>query len=274
MRVAALMLAVSMVAGCQELKVEAPMGDDAAIKRDLESLATARVFFGHQSVGMDIIEGVRDLASKTGVTGITVVQIGKDSLPDGPYLAHTFVGENDKPDRKCDDFGTTVKDLSAKGLDVAVLKFCYADIRNTRNIAEMFDYYKQTLASLEREFPSVAFVHTTVPVTMRSVWWKRTARAVLGKEDPWDVGSTNRYEYNERVLAEYRGAPLIDIARIESTRPDGSRATFEYRGKPAFELLEELTYDGGHLNEVGRQVVAREFIRVLADVVRNRGVGR
>lgn len=274
MRLAVMLLAVSMAVGCQESKVEAPMGDDAAIKRDLESLATARVFFGHQSVGMDIIEGVRDLASKTGVTGITVVQVGKDSLPDGSYLAHAFVGENDKPDRKCDDFHAMVKDLSAKGLDVAVLKFCYADIRNTRNIAEMFDYYKQTLASLEKEFPSVAFVHTTVPVTRRSVWWKRTARAVLGKEDPWDVGSTNRYEYNERVHSEYRGTPLIDIARVESTRPDGSRATFEYKGKPAFELLEELTYDGGHLNEVGRQVVAREFIRVLADVVRNRGVQR
>jgi hypothetical protein len=103
----------------------------------------------------------------------------------------------------------------------------------------------------------------TVPVTARSVWWKRLARSILGKTDPWDMSAVKRYRFNE-VLAERVGqGHLFDLARIESTLPDGSQLTFEYKGEKGVSINDAYTDDGGHLNELGRAVVAKALVHFV-----------
>jgi hypothetical protein len=244
---------------------------DESLRADLEAVASARIFFGHQSVGHDIMAGVADLDSAAGVRALSIVTVGREPLQGGGVFAHRPIGENGDPAGKCEDFARVLDRYAADTIDIAILKFCYADIRHTRNIEEMFDSYKRSMDSLRSRYPSVTFVHVTVPVTMRSDWWKRVGRMAMGKDDEWDMGSTNRYLFNQRMLATYGNEPFFDLAAVESTRPDGTRDSFTYRGKQGLALLPEYTYDGGHLNERGRRVVAREFIRVIAGVVRSRG---
>jgi hypothetical protein len=243
---------------------------DDRLRTDISFLAVKRIFFGHQSVGFDIVNGVKDLAAMAEVPGMRIVEADDSARGDGPFFAHSFVGENGAPDAKCDDFVSTVSDVLGDSLDLAMMKFCYADIRSDRDVEAMFEHYQSTMERLIAEHPSVTFVHITVPVTMRSAWWKRLARSVLGKEDPWDISSTKQYEFNQMMRAAFGGRPMFDLAQIGSTSPDGARAEFEYRGKPANELIAAYTYDGGHLNEYGRKVVARAFIHTLADILRSR----
>jgi hypothetical protein len=61
--------------------------------------------------------------------------------------------------------------------------------------------------------------------------------------------------------------PILDIAAIESTKPDGSRQSFELDGVTYFSMVPEYTTDGGHLNEIGRKIVAEQFVAAVGKFV-------
>lgn len=244
--------------------------DDASLKRDLDLIAGHRIFFGHQSVGVDIVQGLMDLKTGTGASGLTLVTLGQAEVPDGPYFADALVGRNSEPDSKCDMFGNVVGTLAADSLDVALMKFCYVDIKGHTDVQAMFRYYETTMDDLVQKYPRTTFVHVTVPVTERTSWWRRTAKQVLGREDEWDIASLKRSEFNAMLLKRYQGEPVFDLAAIESTYPDGTRSKFESDGKEALTLVSAYTRDGGHLNEHGRKLVARELVRTLAEIIRKR----
>jgi lysophospholipase L1-like esterase len=74
-----------------------------------------------------------------------------------------------------------------------------------------------------------------------------------------------RAQYNTLLRRAYAGRePLFDLARIESTAPDGHAVTVEWNASVAPAMASAYTDDGGHLNEQGRDVAARALIRVLA----------
>ncbi len=69
------------------------------------------------------------------------------------------------------------------------------------------------------------------------------------------------------VLGAFGNEPVFDIARIESTRPDGSRESFSDGGKEYFGLTPAYTNDGGHLNATGQKKVASHLATFLAEVL-------
>jgi hypothetical protein len=243
------------------------------LSEDLRVLENKRIFFGHQSVGVDIMQGVRELSREQDNGRLNVVALTDTVEPSGDaFFAEGYVGKNSEPNTKCDAFDALVSKLVADSLDIALMKFCYVDIKASTNVEEMFNYYVSTMEGLKRKFPNVTFVHVTVPVTERSAAWRRLVKWVIGKEDVWDVASVKRTEFNTLVLRRYKEETIFDLAAIESTFPDGSRKSFEYGGKVAYSLISDYTRDGGHLNELGRRVVARALIRTLAGVVRKQNV--
>ena len=81
------------------------------------------------------------------------------------------------------------------------------------------------------------------------------------------MGNTLRRDYNELLRQQYSSEPIYDIATCESTRPDGTRSSFSSDGKVVYTLASEYTDDGGHLNRLGREVSAKEFIRVIGETM-------
>ena len=71
---------------------------------------------------------------------------------------------------------------------------------------------------------------------------------------------------NVDLLREaYEGKePLFDIAGIESVGPGGERESFDVKGKSFPALVPAYTDDGGHLNALGRKVVAEKLLVFLA----------
>ena len=67
---------------------------------------------------------------------------------------------------------------------------------------------------------------------------------------------------------EYEGkVPLFDIAKIESTFPDGTRCSFTKDGKTYYSMVSEYTSDGGgHLNATGRKKFAEQLLILLAQL--------
>jgi len=91
---------------------------------------------------------------------------------------------------------------------------------------------------------------------------------LIGKEHIWEYADNiKRNEFNDLIRQEYGDSRrLFDIARAESTYLDGNRETFEKDGERYEALVPIFTNDGGHLNEMGRKVVAAHMLRVIADI--------
>jgi lysophospholipase L1-like esterase len=90
---------------------------------------------------------------------------------------------------------------------------------------------------------------------------------MLGRAPYGVLENLRREEYNDLLRQTYAGhAPLFDLARLESTDPNGEKTTAAWKGHLVPALAPLYTDDGGHLNALGRQLAAREFVAVLAAI--------
>ena len=92
-------------------------------------------------------------------------------------------------------------------------------------------------------------------------WLKR----LFGRAPYGTVENLRREEYNALLRAAYQGRePIFDLARLESTAPDGAAVTVQWQGRAAPAMDPAYSDDGGHLNATGRLRAARELVSVLA----------
>lgn len=234
---------------------------DPSLRADLVRVARERIYFGHQSVGANLLQGVQELSADAGVP-VRIVRAERASEVPAATFGHTFVPENGQPLEKLASFRTA---LGSASVDIALVKFCYVDIRGDTDVKALFHRYRQTIAELRRTNPRTTFVHVTLPLTTVQTGFKALAKRLLGRAPYGTIENVRREQYNRLLREAYAGRePLFDLARIESTAPDGSPVRFEWHGVLAPALSPAYTGDGGHLNAEGRRRAARELIAVLA----------
>jgi hypothetical protein len=266
---------VLLVTGCnnsqnQEQKSKImnsiPSISDTTIKA-LQTVGNSQIFFGHQSVGANVLNGMQSLAKKTGQE-VNIEKIGSKPLNTQNVFAHSNIGENTDPKAKIDDFANQIRNLGEFNPEVAFMKFCYVDFTADSNIQEVFNYYRNTMETLKKERPDITFVHLTVPLSSKSYTIKSRVKEIIGRRS-WndDVTNAKRGEFNNLVLETFSSEPVFDIARIESTYPDGSRESFVKDKKTFYRMVPEYTTDGGHLNALGQQLIAKKMVEFLSEVI-------
>jgi hypothetical protein len=270
-----LAIAVAGLGGCRQqtqTKAEEPVSMDQ-VKADLQVISNARVFFGHHSVGNNILKGIRDLAEKAGVP-LRVEEItAAGPVPAGPGLFHGQVGENLDPDGKMADFAAVLGPPGEARFDVATFKFCYVDLdegSRERSPGKLFDRYKSQMSTIEGAHPGVKVLHATMPLMAEPPGKKTRLKRMLGLSTVTDAANIDRNEFNRLAREEYEGSDLLDVARFEATRPDGSLAGFSSGGREMEMLALEYTSDGGHLNAQGQARVAAAFLHRIAEALRAR----
>ncbi len=237
-----LVLAIGAQAG-------AAAATDSSLHRQLERVAAERIFFAHQSVGQNLLDGLGRLADAQGVP---------------LRIQDMRIAENGDPLLKLRNFERAV-DERAGALDVAMLKFCYVDIGEDTDVAALFEQYRATLRRLQVRHPGLTFVHVTVPLTVAQDGVKALAKRLLGRHPYGTVENLKREEYNALLRAAYLGRePLFDLARVESAGPDGRPVSVTWKGRSAPALAPQYSADGAHLNAAGSAAGARELVRVLA----------
>jgi hypothetical protein len=241
------------------------------IQDNLTIVNEAKILLGHQSVGENVLYGIKELTSTSSGQSLRILRLDECGAESGGFLAGVRIGNNGNPAFKCADFLRITRSFPDRGLDIAAMKFCYADFTRETNVPELFQLYRRTLDSVRSVSPNLLIVHCTVPLTARTSLWKRLAKWILGRPDFSDGGNILRNQYNELLLREYKGEPLFDISTCESTLLDGKRSYFEKDGKVIYTLAPEYSDDGGHLNRLGRKVVAEEFLRVVAQALVSKG---
>jgi len=235
-----------------------------------EALAQKRVFFGHQSVGDNIIQGMNELMDEHNVLRINIERTKRLACFEKGVFAHFSIGKNENPAAKIQDFEQILRSGIGEKADIAFFKFCFVDIASGTDIQKVFSDYARTMGSLKTAYPRVIFVHVTVPLLRKEKSSpKAWLRKLLGKADGFFANEHNvqRNEYNQLIMKKYAGKePIFDLAGVESTYPDGTRQTFAEGGKTYYSLVPEYTEDGGHLNELGRKRVAEQFLIFLARI--------
>ncbi len=245
--------------------------DAAVIPRDiprasLEKLAQKRIYFGHQSVGYDIVEGLAALGRERPDLRLEIVEARSPDALRGPAFAHSPNGRNREPFSKISDFADTLErgGLGAR-TDIALFKFCYVDFRPGTDVEKVFGEYRSTMARLRRTFPRVKFVHVTSPLTVVQSGPKAFVKRLLGRMPYGAEANIVRERFNALMRAEYAGRePLFDLAAVESTRAGGRAAIFEDGGTSYRALAGEYASDGEHLNALGARRAAAHLLETLA----------
>jgi len=231
-----------------------------------ETLAQKKVFFGHKSVGVNIIEGLREVMVLRPAVKLNILETASPDDFSRPVFAHALVGTNKDPGSKIRRFREIMDGGVGRSVDIAFYKLCFVDIDHTTDIEAHFKEYTDSLAGLKAAYPDVDFVTVTVPLISRPVGIKARLKKILGRL-PWDeADNVKRNIYNDMLRERFKGS-LFDLAAIESRIEGTRKATFERNGR-SYELLQEsYTSDGGHLNATGGQIVALELLSFLAERV-------
>ncbi len=237
------------------------------IKSDFHTLQAHRIYFGHQSVGGNIINGVNELNTQAGVDGIFITNWDENSRLPKSFFAESRIGKNSDPKSKCDAFEKLLTDSLGDNVDIALMKFCYVDFSPQTNVREVFNQYSEMINRVKSRFPGLTIVHVTTPLSSGSGFLKHWLKVLLKGKDANQLENIKRNEYNRLLAENFENDPIFDLAQLESTYPDGQRSYFEKDGQTYYQLVDQYTDDGGHLNKEGRLRAAAAFIHTLANAV-------
>jgi len=263
------LLVFLILVGC---KIQAGEGQEARAmnsldqigRDDWQGMSSTVVFFGHQSVGSDILAGMEFLLEKSGQQDFRIATMSQfEQDGQSATLVHARIGRNTRPETKMEEF-SAIMDRHGHDVNAALFKFCYVDIGQETDIDSLFSQYMALMEDLASRYPKLKLLHCTVPLTSRQTGVKAWIKKLMQRPVRGYADNMARHEINERLRKAFDQDTVFDLAHWESTYPDGSRSYFTRNNTRYYSLIREYTSDGGHLNEQGREFVAERFLLFLA----------
>jgi hypothetical protein len=238
---------------------------DPEISKKITIISQNNIYFGHRSVGQNIIEGLTKINSEYGNNEIKIKELQNISDYKGNYFIHSNIGNNGDPKSKFKEFAKII-DNSAN-INIAMMKLCFVDFNKNTDVMDIFNSYTSMIDSLQNKFPSITFLHFTVPLKSQPSWANKIKDIIKNreKEDPRE--NLKRNEYNELILSKYSKDYIFDLAGAESTYPDGKREFMMVDDKISYTLINNYSTDGGHLNVEGQQIITTKLINKIYKVL-------
>lgn len=248
-----------IIAGCNDTNnYEKDLKNEKMLNSEIfNPLRGKSVYFGHRSVGSNIIGGMESIISRDkDLSFIKIITPDEYLMTDNRgndstfYFIHSGIGKNGFPDSKIADFISKLDTL--RNIDAAFLKFCYIDINRNTDVNLLYSNYTTNFQSLEKKYDSIKFVYFTSPLTIRRSFHIRFIKAFIGKPDD----NNNRNKFNQ-LLRETDNVRIFDLAHHEShLEGDVRELNREF-------LLQEYSSDGRHLNIVGSEKMAFKLLIYL-----------
>lgn len=238
----------------------------------LDQVRQKKIMFGHQSVGNNILNGLKTL-SLSNPTRYQIKILNEPGTLNEGALAHWQNGANYEPAGKITAFDTKMRSVDSKGnawgasVDLAFFKFCYVDFYYIDpDMSKLFNQYTTVMEKLAQDFPNCKFLHVTTPLF---------ALRYSGE----DAINVRRHQYNEllRNYVKTKGGILFDLADLEAHDAAGNLQSFQYNGQtyPVIWYVASnpnqngWSYDGGHLNANGEERKALALWNLFATVIEN-----
>lgn len=237
----------------------------SVLPAEWDTLASRRIFFGHQSVGRDIVDGMRRVLQDNRHIAVRVVAADDPGQIEGPAFIEARIGRNRLPETKSEAFGEVLARGFGEEPDaVAMYKYCYVDVLPETDPDELFADYVARTEALHAQYPDLTIVHMTMPLHTAPTGFTEQLKTMLGMSTQTYL-NIKRNRYNDLLRERYaQTEPLFDLALIESTKADGSRAYTRHAGRNVYMLAPEWTHDGGHLTDEAQYRVAERLLVFLA----------
>lgn len=223
-------------------------------------LAKKRIFFGHQSVGFNIVGGMERNLMQDSLASFKIVKSKNLADFTSPAFYHAPIGINVDPRSKIDEFVALMDGGLGDKVDVAGFKFCYADIRVSTNIEELFDFYRNRMDYLSKKYPGVVFMHYTIPLTVKPKGLKGIIKILAYDHN------INREKFNQLLRKTYNKDLVFDLAQYESSWPDGRINTYSNN---RMALIDDYSDDGEHLNDKASAYISEQLLVFLSGIHTN-----
>ncbi|MCP3933653.1 MAG: hypothetical protein GY705_31685 [Bacteroidetes bacterium] len=264
-------LSLIFILGCD--KVEESRRSDSVKKiKEISSeqwgkLAKKKIYFGHQSVGNNIIDGIRTVMDEHSEIQLNIIETRDLATVDIGAFSHSKIGKNEDPVSKTDDFVKIIEAGVGDKPDIAFHKYCYIDANANTNVEKVFLNYKEKINNLKLKYPGIRFLHITMPLTTVQTGPKAWIKKILGKPIGGINANIKRNIFNQLLLNTYQLIdPVFDFATAEATQPDGKMTMFTKNGKEYLSLYKGYSDDGGHLNRQGQKTIAEQLLIFLVEV--------
>ncbi len=194
---------------------------------NIQAAAAKKIMVRHASVGSNINDGLNALT----------IQNSAFNRTNFAFQARGNPGWQ----QKIDDLVAQTA-LQRGSFDVLTMKFCYRD--NGVDPLTEWNYYRTKMEQLQTQYPTKKFVWWTMPLTTS--------------------GSANTDAFNNyvRTYANANNIVLFDVAAVQSHDTAGTAV----RSGGYEALYSGYTYDGGHLNALGSERVAKAFWVMMARI--------
>ncbi|MCL2013132.1 MAG: SGNH/GDSL hydrolase family protein [Cystobacterineae bacterium] len=209
---------------------------------DLAELKNRSVFFAHNSVGQNIIDGLKTIEPSFASSFLK----GGQQPQNAKGIMEHNMGDNGNPTAKLNRFVTLLNN-GGNQTQIALFKFCYVDFDRNTQVDALTTAYQSALTDLQNRFPHVTFVHVTAPLYHHTSSYDNNVRE----------------RFNGWLRSTY-GNTVFDLAQLESVDSKGDTALS--RDGKTIALAEEWSSGDGHLNAKGSQHVASAFIAFLAQL--------
>ena len=93
-----------------------------------EKLSQRKIFFGHQSVGYNVITDIGNIMEENPQIKLNIVKTTDVKNFDAPVFAHDWIGANMDPQSKTEAFENILNNGVGEKTDIAFMKFCYVDV--------------------------------------------------------------------------------------------------------------------------------------------------
>ena len=255
-------------AACAQPRAAEPDANlPARAERSAAALTHARIFFAHQSVGENILDGLKGIADDSRrPLPLSVVDLGSEGTRSG-VLIHAKLGINGDPAGKTLAFADALASGLGDTVDMAMQKYCFADISSETDAVKLFTQYRNALVGLQLRYPRVRFAHVTAPLTVLQSGPKATVKKLIGRAPDHYADNIARERFNELMRREYGGRePIFDLAVMQSSPYSGPRISVAFANRHVFGLLPEFSSDGAHLNAAMERHAAVALLDFLANL--------
>jgi hypothetical protein len=264
----AIVVLSTLTGGCEKTVEQT---NQRASHRDLaaslRTVSGARVFFAHQSVGDNIVSGLRELEKSGAEPALHLVDMRDASQAVGPAFMHARLGENGHPRTKTDAFNA-VLDTAGLHVNLAMQKYCFADFDASTDVQSVFAYYRDSVDRIHARYPRLKLVHITAPLMTVQSGPRALVKKIIGRIPDNYAENDVRERFNDLMRLHYANRePLFDLAALEAALPGAKDARATLNGRTFFVLRPEYSTDGGHLTIDAAKRVATELVLFLATVL-------
>lgn len=234
-----------------------------------KTFGTKKIYFGHQSVGANIISGMNSIIKNNPNIKLKIVSSKEQSALESGIFLHSSIGKNNYPQSKIDEFKKLMNSGMGNNADIAFFKFCFDDILEDTDVDDLFESYSKTMDELSDKYMNTRFVYVTVPLLVKKKQsFVGFLKSLFGKKNYFaDEHNIARTKFNNLIRKKYgKTGRLFDLALYESTGLNGISRQFKKRNNSFFALVSEYARDGAHLNEVGQKVIAGQFLLFLVNM--------